>query len=148
MLTHTITPLGSARRQSGYTFVELLVAVIMIGLLSALMIPAVLGQREKAEGASAESLLRTAASSVESAAVDSDGYVGVTTADLSAEEPNVHWLSALGATATAGEVSITAIGPQGYTLSTTSASGQGYVLVKDLTTTPTITRTCGPGCTW
>lgn len=134
--------------QAGFTFVELLITTIIIGLLAALMIPAVLGQREKAMGASAESLLRSGAGTVEAAAVDAEGYAIITTAQLAKIEPNVSWRDAPGATATANEVSVTDFGPNGYTLTTTAASGAVYVLTKDVTAAPTITRTCGPGCTW
>lgn len=137
-----------AQRQGGFTFVELLLAVIVLGLLAAVMIPSVLGQREKAEGASAQALLRTAAASVEAAAIDADGYPGLTAARLVALEPGIAWLAVPGARTPADEVSITGLGPQGYTLTTTSASGRAYVVAKDLTAAPAITRTCGPGCTW
>lgn len=144
----TLTTWTTRRRQAGFTFVEFLVAMIVLGLLAAVMIPAVLGQREKAEGASAESLLRTGASTMEAASVDTQGYAPITTDRLAAAEPNVSWLSAPGARASESQVSVTGLGPQGYTLSTTSASGTVYVLEKDLTAQPTVTRSCGAGCTW
>ena len=134
--------------QAGFTFVELLITAIIIGLLAALMIPAVLGQREKAMGASAESLLRSGAGTVEAAAVDADGYAAITTDQLAKIEPNVSWRDAPGATASANAVSVTDLSTNGYTLTTTSASGAVFVLEKDVTAAPTITRTCGPGCTW
>lgn len=134
--------------QTGFTFVELLVAMIVLGLLAAVMIPSVLGQREKAAGASSQALLRTAAASVEAAAVDADGYAALTTARLAAIEPAVSWLPAAGARAPEGEVSITGLSPLGFTLTTTSASGRSYVIAKDLSGTPTVTRTCTPGCDW
>ena len=134
--------------QAGFTFVELLLTTIIIGLLAALMIPAVLGQREKAMGASAESLLRSGAGTVEAAAVDAEGYAVITTAQLATIEPNVSWRDTPGATTSANELSVTNLNPSGYTLTTTAASGAVYVLEKDVTGVPTITRTCGPGCTW
>lgn len=147
MTTHDTTRIPR-RGQAGFTFVELLVAMIVLGLLAAVMIPSVLGQREKAEGASAQALLRTAAASVEATAVDADGYTALTTARLSATEPNVSWLAAPGARTSDSEVSVTRLGPQGYTLTTTSPSGHAYVVVKDLTGAPTVTRTCSPACSW
>ncbi len=72
----------------------------------------------------------------------------ITPAQLSASEPNVAWQSAPGAQAPANQVSVSDLGPNGYTLSTTTASGTTYVLQKDLTATPTVIRTCGPGCAW
>lgn len=138
----------TADRRAGFTFVEMLVTVIMIGLLSAIMIPIFLGSRDKAAGATAESLLRTGAATMEAVAVDAEGYATITPAELSASEPNVAWQTAPGAQAPADQVSVSDLGPSGYTLSTTTASGTTYVLTKDLTSAPTVTRTCGAGCTW
>jgi type IV pilus assembly protein PilA len=135
-------------RQAGFTFVEMLVTVIMIGLLSAIMIPIFLGSRDKASGATAEALLRTGAATVEAVAVDTDGYATITPAQLGASEPNVAWQSAPGAQAPANQVTVGDLGPNGYTLSTTTSSGTTYVLQKDLTSAPTVTRTCGAGCSW
>lgn len=136
------------RAQAGFTFVELLVAMIVLGLLAAAMIPSVLGQREKAEGASAQALLRTAAAGVEAAAIDGDGYTGLTTARLAATEPDVSWLATAGARTPENEVSVTNLSPQGYTLTTTSASGRSYAVAKDLSGAPTLTRSCSSGCSW
>lgn len=147
MITHRVSRIGR-REQAGFTLIEMLVTMIVLGLLAAVMIPAVLGQRQKAEGASAESLLRTGASTMEAASVDADGYPAITTARLAAAEPNLSWLDSAGARAPENEVSVTALGPQGYTLSTASASGRVYVFEKDLSTRPTVHRTCGAGCTW
>ena len=135
-------------REAGFTFVEMLVTVIMIGLLSALMIPIFMGSREKASGATAEALLRSGATTMESVVVDTETYAAVTPAQLAATEPNLTWLASSGAQARDNEVSVSALGPDGYTLSTTTAAGTTYVLHKDVTSTPTVTRTCGPGCDW
>lgn len=139
---------GTRNHQRGFTFVELLVTVIMIGLLSALMIPVFLSTQQKATGATAEALLRTGASTMESVVVDSESYAAITPAALRATEPDLTWLAASGAKARQNEISVTGLGARGYTLSTTTPSGATYVLTKDVTTSPTITRTCGPGCDW
>ena len=145
------TPLNAnlgRERQRGFTFVELLVTVIMIGLLAALMIPIFLSSRDKASGATAESLLRTGATTMESVVVDTETYDAVTPGLLRATEPNLSWLAAPGAEAIHNEVSVSGLGAHGYTLSTTTASGATYVLTKDITHSPTVTRTCGSGCAW
>ena len=138
---------GSRTAQQGVTFVEVLVVTIIIGLLAAVVIPSVLGQQEKAQGGAAQSLLRNGASAIESASVDV-GYAGMTTTKLHEVEPNLAWQTAPGATASANAVSVTGLSDAGYTLTTTTPSGQVFTLVKDVNTVPTITRTCGPGCTW
>ncbi|HMN98247.1 MAG TPA: prepilin-type N-terminal cleavage/methylation domain-containing protein [Miltoncostaeaceae bacterium] len=138
---------GSRTAQQGVTFVEVLMVTVIVGLLAAVLIPAVLGQQEKAQGGAAQSLLRTGASAVESASVDV-GYIAITPATLHAVEPNIAWQAGAGATTGANAVSVSALSDAGYTLTTTTPSGQTFVLVKDANSIPTITRTCGPGCTW
>lgn len=140
---------GTARRgEAGFTFVELAVTVIVLGLLAALMTPMFLGTRDRAADAGAQALLRTGASAVEAAAVEDEGFALLTTERLAAAEPTVAWLDAAGAEARAHEVSVTGLGPGGYTLTTTAADGTVYVLAKDLAGTPAVSRTCGAGCTW
>lgn len=133
---------------AGFSFVEVLIVTIMVALLAAIAIPSFLGTRDQATGATAQALLRTAASGIESAAVDEDGYAAIVPAALSAIEPNVSWLSTSGAQTSAGEVSVTGLGANGYTLTTTTGSGDVYTLVKDLTGAPTVIRSCGQGCSW
>jgi type IV pilus assembly protein PilA len=147
MKRHMRRPAGSPTAQKGVTFVEVLVVTIIIGLLAAILVPTVLGQQEKAQGGAAQSLLRSGASAIESASVDV-GYAGITTAKLHEVEPNIAWQTDAGATTSANAVSVTGLGDAGYTLTTTTPSGQTFTLVKDTAAVPTITRTCGPGCTW
>ncbi|MGE4031865.1 MAG: type II secretion system protein [Thermoleophilia bacterium] len=136
------------QRTGGFTFVEVLLVTIVLGLLAALAIPSFLGTRDQATGATAEALLRTGASAVETASVDHEGYAALTTDALEAAEPAVSRSTSAGASARDDAITITGLGPDGYTLSTVSESGVTYVLEKDLTTSPAVTRTCGTGCTW
>lgn len=135
-------------RPGGFTFVEVLVTTIVLGLLTALVIPSFLGTRDRATDATAESLLRVGATAVETASVEPGGYAGLTTAELQALEPAATWTPAPGARAAEAEITLSGVSATGYTLTTTTASGDVYTLAKDLTTQPTVTRTCGPGCTW
>jgi len=59
--------------ENGFTLVEVLVVIIVIGILTAIAIPSYLKQREKAWQAAAVSDLRNAASAVESLAAQYDG---------------------------------------------------------------------------
>ncbi len=140
---------GTERQATGgFTFVEVLLVTIVLGLLAALAIPSFLGTRDQATGATAEALLRTGASAVETASVDHEGYAALTTGALETAEPAVAWSTSAGASARDDAITVTGLGPQGYTLSTVSESGVTYTLAKDLGASPAVTRTCGAGCTW
>src|ERR687883_1986261 len=78
-----------AREQKGFTLIELLVVVIIIGIRAAIAIPVFLGQRGKANDASAESALRNGATAMETYYSDGQTYSGVTNANLGAIEPTV-----------------------------------------------------------
>ena len=139
---------GIPTAPEGFTLIEVLIVTVMVGLLAALVIPAFLGQRQKAEGATAQALLRSGASAIESASVDTDGYAAITVAQLDGMEPSVAWQTTAGATTADSAISVTGLSATGYELATTAASGTVYTYVKDLTSVPTVTRTCGTGCTW
>ncbi len=141
------SPARSRATGRGLTFVEVLVVTIIIGLLAAVLIPAVLGQQERAQAGTAQSLLRSGASAIESASVDG-GYAAITAATLREVEPNVAWQTVAGATASADAISVSGLSDAGYTLTTTTPDGRTFTLVKDAGRVLTVTRTCGPGCSW
>jgi type IV pilus assembly protein PilA len=136
-----------AREQKGFTLIELLVVVIIIGLLAAIAIPAFLGQRDKANDAAAKSLVRNSSTAVEAAFADTQDYATITGPALEVIEPNIDIDAA--ADASSNQVAFLP-NANGYTLSSRSKSGVLYTLTKDVTATPTTSRTCdsGPGCVW
>ena len=68
--------------ESGFTLVELLVVMLILGLLAAIAIPSFFNQRDKARDADAKALARTAQTAAETYATDSGGdYVGMDAAD-------------------------------------------------------------------
>ena len=76
--------------ESGFTLIELLVVILIIGILAAIAIPSFLGQKQKANDASAKVQARTLETAMETAATDANGsYVGVNIGRLEEIEPTL-----------------------------------------------------------
>lgn len=71
-----------AREESGFTLVELLVVVAIIGILLAIAVPSFLGFEQRAYDVAARSELRSALPAVGSYHSDNDSYSGMTVAAL------------------------------------------------------------------
>jgi type IV pilus assembly protein PilA len=73
--------------ESGFTLVELLVVMLIIGILAAIAIPSFFAQRDKARDADAKSQARTAQTAIETYATENNGnYGGADAAALDAIE--------------------------------------------------------------
>ena len=80
-----------AQSESGFTLVELLVVMLILGLLAAIAIPAFFNQRDKAKDADAKAHVRTAQTALETYATDNDGkYTGATPTQLKVIEPTLN----------------------------------------------------------
>ena len=71
----------AGRSDKGFTMVELLVVILIVGILSAIAIPAFIKQRDKAVQASLESDLRTVAHQLTETYADLNAYFVVTGAE-------------------------------------------------------------------
>jgi type IV pilus assembly protein PilA len=72
------------REEQGFTLMELLIVIIIIGILAAIAIPAFLAQREKAQAAAVQSDTRNAATAEALYFIDNDEFTN-TVADLEPE---------------------------------------------------------------
>lgn len=76
--------------QKGFTLVELLVVMLILGLLAAIAIPAFFNQRDKANDAEAKTTAKTVQTAMETYATDNNSsYVGANLTELAAIEPTL-----------------------------------------------------------
>jgi type IV pilus assembly protein PilA len=123
--------------ESGFTLVELLVVMLILGILAAIAIPSFFNQRDKGTDAQAKADVRTAQTAIETYSTDNGGdYTGATPAILVGYEDT---LSSTGA-----RLTVPAAGATNYTVSVASETTPAHTFTITRNAGGTIDQTCLP----
>jgi type IV pilus assembly protein PilA len=132
--THRRAPL-----EQGFSLIELLVVILIIGVLAAIAIPVFLGQKNKATDSSGRELARSAAEATETYSTDHSGnYGGVEPSVLHEYEPSIQ--TQAGGNNAYVTVAEALESGKGFTVTAASTDGDTFTWTKN--SKGEITRSC------
>ena len=120
--------------EGGFTLVELLVVMLILGLLAAIAIPSFFNQRDKARDADAKSAARTAQTAMETYATDNQGAYTDATVGI---------LEGIETTLTDRVLSVDVPAAQEYTVTADSSTGNEFSITRNSDGTTTLSCTTG-----